>query len=180
MIATDCIKLVVNTIWIVTVCVPYLALIALFILIKGRGGDLDFDGKTVELGVESTILGVGVSAAVCGSKEFQEVLGSNAMGIALLILFFEFLIIALAALAKDWKVQNGKLIKSLYIIMLGAIILGINTALVMFVDERGRLCPTIVWGLCAFVAPIGLLLIIRWFVKLIKNRIQTSPASTSN
>lgn len=70
----------INWTWVIQVLVPYLALMSLFILIKGRTSSLDFYSKIAELSVETGILGIGVSAAVLGAAEAQKKMGAQYNG----------------------------------------------------------------------------------------------------
>lgn len=172
--------------WPVTVFVPYLALLGMFIIVKGRGrlqkpvdeeieeqskeGETanklelrnKFDRKIIELGTDVSILGIGVSAALLGTGEIKNALG-DPVTVAVVILFIDIFIIGVSANLKDWELMNTR-VRAETSIALAALILGINTSVVAFVNQDA-LSHAVIKGLWASLAP-SMILWLAYFIRL--------------
>lgn len=135
--------------WPLTVLVPYLALIGMFLFISIRE-DSDFFGKSIDFGMDASILGMGIWGALIGSQEVQIVLGIKAMTIGVPVLFFDIILVALSFNMKHAR-KKGDRGKALVSVLMAALIFGVNTALVEYVNENKAIWPAMMKGVAAWL-----------------------------
>jgi hypothetical protein len=114
--------------WLETVGIPYLALIALATMAAGRGREQTVAEIFVDLGIDACILGIGISGAVFANAEIRAGENAGAIGIAGVLVDLAITGICLRLREWRWPSEGWRAVLSLF---LGVFILVINTAIVV-------------------------------------------------
>lgn len=138
--------------WELTILVPYAVLVGISGFVHATTGP-DFHGKTYRLAVDTSILGLGISAAFFGSPESRATFGRAASEVAAVVLVTEFFIIAIAVHSKGWRKLGGSGAARLGV-FLTSVILALNMGLVTYVNRPGSIKSVAIAAICALIAPI--------------------------
>jgi Co/Zn/Cd efflux system component len=138
--------------WVLSVCVPYLALVGLTLLARGRGEQGAFYAKTLELCLEASILGVGVAAALLASIEARTSSAEGALSVAIVGLLINIIAVGLVTNLKEWEKMKEPG-KARLGTALGSLTVAVNTFLLLLVNGYSWKA-LIILTLIAWVVPI--------------------------
>lgn len=108
--------------------IPYLALLALT-AIEGRGQSPKLSRRLVDLGIDSCILGLGVSGALFGTHEVRVKMGDVTGVFAMVVVFVD---LTITGLCLHLRPESGKLTdqgRATLSMFLGVLILALNVGI---------------------------------------------------
>lgn len=144
--------------WRLTVLLPYLALLVMTLLIRGRDKKQSFHEKVNEFSLETSIVGIGVTAATFGSTEARAVLGDAAVSGLAILMFANLAVTAVVVNVRDWGRLAPKRKKAWLMLSIGALSLAINTYLVGWINGLTWIWSSI-YALASWVVALLFLLI---------------------
>ncbi len=109
--------------------IPYLALLALTVL-EGRGGWDTFARKILELGIDTCVLGLGVTGALFASDRIAERLGQGATSAAVSMVLIDLILTGFALHLRSEPPIWSEKVRAATSIFLGFLILAINCGIV--------------------------------------------------
>jgi Na+-translocating ferredoxin:NAD+ oxidoreductase RnfE subunit len=109
--------------------IPYLALLALTVL-EGRGGWETFARKILELGIDTCVLGLGVTGALFASDRIAERLGQGATSAAIAMVLIDLILTGFALHLRSEPPIWSEKMRAAMSIFLGFLILAINCGIV--------------------------------------------------
>ena len=114
--------------WLEAVGIPYVALLVLAIF-EGKGGAKTYAEMFIEIGIDASILGIGICGSIFANPDVEHKLGTNAFPIGLFMLLVTMGLTGLCRHQRDWPILSPAA-RARLSIFLGLVILGINTAIV--------------------------------------------------
>ena len=155
-----------NVSWIITVLVPYALLVGMTMLVRGRGTNDHFYKKAVDLSLDGCILGLGITAAIFGSRETRIALQENALYIGLLVSLINIFMLGFCANVSDLT-QGSELRKAILSVLAASGTVAANTYVVEVANGAGyRLLALSCIG--SILVPLGLL----WLIELVRDKPQ--------
>ena len=109
--------------------IPYLALLALTVL-EGRGGWDTFARKFLELGIDTCVLGLGVTGALFANDRIADRLGHGATSAAVSMVLIDLILTGFALHLRSEPQKWSEKVRAAMSIFLGVLILAINTTIV--------------------------------------------------
>ena len=108
--------------------IPYLALIALA-AIEGRGQTVKLPRRIIELGIDTCILGIGVSGALFGSREVRVKKGDVTGVVAMTVVFVDLTLTGLCLHLRPDAPKLTERARATLSVFLGVLILSLNVGI---------------------------------------------------
>lgn len=116
--------------WLQTIGIPYLTLMALTIFTAGRGRSDTTARIAIDIGIDSCILGIGVTSGVFVSTDARAVIGDKSVILGFVFLLLDLIITGICLRLREFK-SPSEVARARLSVFLGVLIFAINTGIVL-------------------------------------------------